>query len=85
MIDPVATSLAFGRGITVARKARGISQMALGEECGLASSTLSHIECGKGGATLTTAIIISQRLGVGIDKLIAIGEKTPPEKRRARR
>lgn len=80
MIDPVATSLAFGRGVTVVRKSRGISQLALSEECGLPASTLSHIECEKGGVTLTTAIIISRQLGVGIDKLIEIGEKTPLKK-----
>lgn len=85
MSDPVATSLAFGRGVTVVRKARGISQLALSEECGLPASTLSHIECEKGGVTLATAIIVSRQLGVGIDKLIEIGEKTPPKKRRARR
>lgn len=62
------------------REARGISLLELSEECGLAASTLSHIEYEKGGVTLTTAIIISQKLGVGIDKLIEIGEKTPPKK-----
>lgn len=85
MSDPVAASLAFGRGVTAVRKARGISQLALCEECGLPTSTLSHIECGNCGATLATAIIISRQFGVGIDKLIEIGEKTPPKKRRARR
>ncbi len=85
MSDPVTASRAFGRGIMAVRKARGISQLALGEECGLAASALSHIECEDVGVTLTTAIIISRQLGVGIDKLIEIGEKTPPKKRRARR
>ena len=64
------------------REARGISLLSLSEECGLAASTLSHIEYEKGGVTLTTAIIISRKLGVGIDKLIEIGEKTPPKKSR---
>lgn len=67
------------------REARGISLLSLSEECGLAASTLSRIEYEKGGVTLTTAIIISRQLGVGIDKLIEIGEETPPKKRRARR
>lgn len=85
MSDPVATSRAFGRGVMAIREARGMSLLALSEECGLAASTLSHIEYEKCGVTLTTAIILSRQLGVGIDKLIEIGEKTPPKKRRARR
>lgn len=85
MSTPVEASRAFGRGIAAVRKARGISQIALGEECGIAPSSLSKIECEAVGATLTTAIIISRQLGVGIDKLIEIGEKAPPVKRRARR
>lgn len=82
MSDPVATSRAFGRGVMAVREARGISLLELSEECGLAASTLSHIEYEKGGVTLTTAIIISQKLGVSVDKLIEIGEKTPPKKSR---
>lgn len=85
MSDPVATSRAFGRGVMAVREARGISLLALSEECGLAASTLSHIEYEKGGVTLTTAIIISQKLGVSVDKLIEIGEKTPPKKSRRKK
>lgn len=85
MSDPIEMSYAFGRGVRAVRKARGVSLESFGQQHYIASTTLSSIERGKTGATLTTALIISMALELSINELIEIGTKTMTAKDKARR
>jgi transcriptional regulator with XRE-family HTH domain len=53
-----------------AREARGWTQEALGERCGLTASVVSHYEAGRRVPTLRNAVRIADALGVSMDMLV---------------
>lgn len=60
----IANSADFGRAMRFSRKARGLSQRALAEQCGCSQRFISELERGKQTAELGKAIHVLAVLGV---------------------
>jgi transcriptional regulator with XRE-family HTH domain len=74
-LDTVAvTDKAFyvqlGQRIAAARKAQGLTQVALAEHLGIAQQTLAHYEGGKLRVAVALLAPLAQLLGLSIDELI---------------
>ena len=59
----------FGNRVRELRKARGLSQEAFAEKCGLDRTYLSGIECGRRNVALCNIDAIARALGVSISEL----------------
>lgn len=61
----------FGRRLREARKARNISQLDLGLECGLSQTYLSEVESGKRNISLANIYKLAVALNVPVAELVA--------------
>jgi len=61
-IEPVYVKL--GKAIARMREARGMSQLELGQKCGMGSSTIAMIETGKSRVLVGDVELIAQAMGV---------------------
>ena len=60
----------FGKRVRELRRARGLSQEALAEKCGIDRAYLSGIERGRRNVALRNIVAIAQSLGVSISELM---------------
>lgn len=70
--DPAVGRLA--RGLLAIRRDLGLNQAQLAEAAGITPSAVSQAESGRRGLSLDTLIVLSERLGVSLDRLVG----TPP-------
>lgn len=70
---------ALGARIAEARKAKGMTQVELAEELGVAQQTLAHYEVGRVRVPASLLPQIARALAVTVEELI--GEQSPPSKR----
>lgn len=73
----------FGRNCEAARLAAGLSKSALAELTGLTRQTVIGVENAKQGATVFTALLLAEALGVDLNFLV--GQPTPVDLEKARR
>lgn len=61
----------LARGLTAARRDLGLTQAQLAATVGITASAVSQAESGTRGLSLETVLELSERLGVGIERLLA--------------
>ena len=61
----------LGRGLERVRRERNLSQSDLARLAGVTQSAISQAEAGRRGLSLETLLLLSERLGTGIDNLLA--------------
>ena len=61
----------LGRGLERVRRERNISQSELARLAGVTPSAISQAEAGRRGLSLDTLLLLSERLGIGLDELLA--------------
>jgi len=61
---------ALGRRVQELREKRGASQAAFAQDCGLHRTAVGLLERGKSIPRLDTLLIVSQRLGVTVSRLL---------------
>lgn len=61
----------LGRGLERVRRERNLSQSELARLAGVTPSAVSQAEAGKRGLSLDTLLLLSERLGMGLDELLA--------------
>jgi len=74
--DPELLSL-IGRRIADARRARGMTQAALGEAIGIEPVTLSRYEAGARGPSISTIASVADVLGVDVGDLVDRDRELP--------
>lgn len=72
----------LARGLTAVRRELGLTQQELAQVAGVTPSAISQAESGVRGLSLDTVILMSERLGVTVDRLLAAG---PPRRYRLAR
>ena len=68
----------MGNRIRELRKARGITMKQLGEELGVAESTISHYETGRRQLDNETLLRLGEFFGVSVGYILGVEERTPP-------
>lgn len=71
--DADALAKAFGRGVRIVRKQKGIRQTDILVDTGLTQQTISNIEIGRTSPSLVSAVAIACSLGVPVDRIVRIG------------
>ena len=61
----------LGRGLERVRRERNLNQSDLARLAGVTPSAISQAEAGRRGLSLDTLLLLSERLGVGLDDLLA--------------
>lgn len=61
----------LGRGLERVRRERNLNQSDLARLAGVTQSAISQAEAGRRGLSLDTLLLLSERLGMGIDDLLA--------------
>ena len=61
----------LGRGLERVRRERNLSQSELARLAGITPSAISQAEAGRRGLSLDTLLLLSERLGMGLDELLA--------------
>ena len=61
----------LGRGLERVRQERNLNQSDLARLAGVSPSAISQAEAGRRGLSLDTLLLLSERLGIGIDDLLA--------------
>ena len=61
----------LGRGLERVRRERNLSQSELARLAGVTPSAVSQAEAGRRGLSLDTLLLLSERLGMGLDDLLA--------------
>ncbi|HEX2042708.1 MAG TPA: XRE family transcriptional regulator [Acidimicrobiales bacterium] len=61
----------LGRGLERLRRERNLSQSELARLAGVTPSAVSQAESGRRGLSLDTLLLLSERLGMGLDELLA--------------
>lgn len=69
MADDPRFLVRFGRRVRELREAKGLSQEAFAEECGLDRTYVSGIERGKRNVGLENVRVIAKALGVSLSRL----------------
>lgn len=67
--NPTAGRLA--RGLASVRRDLGLTQAQLAEAAGITASAISQAEAGTRGLSLDTLLVLSDRLGVSLDRLVS--------------
>lgn len=71
--DADALAKAFGRGVRIVRKQKGVLQTDILVDTGLTQQTISNIEVGRTSPSLVSAVAIACSLGVPVDRIVRIG------------
>jgi len=71
--DADALAKAFGRGVRIVRKQKGVLQTDILVDTGLTQQTISNIEIGRTSPSLVSAVAIACSLGVPVDRIVRIG------------
>lgn len=71
--DADALAKAFGRGLRIVRKQKGVRQTDILVDTGLTQQTISNIEIGRTSPSLVSAVAIACSLGVPVDRIVRIG------------
>ena len=71
--DADALARAFGRGVRIVRKQKGVRQTDILIDTGLSQQTISSIESGRVSPSLVSAVAIACSLGVPVDRIVRIG------------
>lgn len=71
--DADALAKAFGRGVRIVRKQKGVLQADILVDTGLTQQTISNIEIGRTSPSLVSAVAIACSLGVPVDRIVRIG------------
>lgn len=66
----IEIAIAFGKALRVARVKAGASQEGLALDCDLDRTYISQLERGLRQPTLTTIVVIAERLGLAPDALV---------------
>ncbi len=66
----------LGRGLERVRHQRNLSQSDLARLLGITPSAISQAEAGRRGLSLDTLVLLSDRLGVGLDELLSSQPET---------
>ncbi len=61
----------LGRGLERVRRERNLTQSELARLAGVTPSAISQAEAGRRGLSLDTLLLLSERLGIGLDDLLA--------------
>lgn len=61
----------LGRGLERVRRERNLNQSELARLAGVTQSAISQAEAGRRGLSLDTLLVLSERLGLGLDDLLA--------------
>jgi transcriptional regulator with XRE-family HTH domain len=61
----------LGRGLERVRRERNLNQSDLARLAGITPSAISQAEAGRRGLSLDTLLLLSERLGMGLDELLA--------------
>jgi transcriptional regulator with XRE-family HTH domain len=61
----------LGQGLERVRRERNLSQNDLARLAGVSQSAISQAEAGRRGLSLETVMLLSERLGMGVDDLLA--------------
>jgi transcriptional regulator with XRE-family HTH domain len=61
----------LGRGLERVRRERNLTQSDLARLAGVTPSAISQAEAGRRGLSLDTLLLLSERLGIGLDDLLA--------------
>lgn len=61
----------LGQGLERVRRERNLSQSELAGLAGVSQSAISQAEAGRRGLSLETVVLLSERLGIGVDELLA--------------
>lgn len=61
----------LGRGLERVRRERNLNQSDLARLAGVTPSAVSQAETGRRGLSLDTLLLLSERLGIGLDELLA--------------
>jgi transcriptional regulator with XRE-family HTH domain len=61
----------LGQGLERVRRERNLSQSDLARLAGVSQSAISQAEAGRRGLALETVVLLSERLGMGVDDLLA--------------
>ena len=75
----ITENIKFGLALKALREARGWSACDLSTRAGLANYTVSRIETGKVNLDFSTAIVLTEQLGVTLDSLASTAATLPPE------
>ena len=66
----------LGRGLERVRRQRNLSQSDLARLLGITPSAISQAEAGRRGLSLDTLVLLSDRLGIGLDELLSSQPET---------
>ncbi len=66
----------LGRGLERLRKERNLTQSDLARLLDVSPSAISQAEAGRRGLSLDTVIVLSERLGVGLDQLLSTASES---------
>jgi len=61
----------LGQGLERVRRERNLSQSEMAGLAGVSQSAISQAEAGRRGLSLETVVLLSERLGIGVDQLLA--------------